>query len=539
MQQGVEVEQVAGVMLRGPKGVDTREVLTPEAARFLAELERTFGPARNALLQHRKAAQEAQDASDVPLLDFKPETRHIRESDWKIAPVPETLLRRAVEITGPADPKMIINALNSGADVFMADFEDSLSPTWEAVIEGQRALMGAVRRTLTFSSPDGSKQYRLGDSLATLFVRPRGWHLAEEHLWVDGAPMSASLFDFGLFAFHNLREQVQRGQPPAFYLPKMEGHLEARLWNAVFEHVQDRLDIPRGTIKATCLIETLPAAFEMDEILYELREHSAGLNCGRWDYIFSFIKTHAALPDAILPDRSRVTMDRGFLSAYSQLLIRTCHRRGAFAMGGMSAFIPVKDDAERNEAAFAEVHADKAREAKNGHDGTWVAHPALVPVAREAFSAHMKGDNQLHVLREDVQVGREQLLKVPEGPCTVDGLRLNLRVGLRYLDAWLRGRGAVPLYNLMEDAATAEISRAQVWQQLHHGVKLEGLGTLTVTELERLLDEEIEGLREAFPKAYRDQTFEAARRIFLSLVSSSRFEPFLTLPAYRELSQAN
>ena len=526
--QGVEVRKVPGV------AVD--DVLTPEALAFVVGLERRFGARRRELLLAREEAQTRYDADPSLTLGFLDSTRAVREGDWRVAEVPDELLERAVEITGPAEPKMVINALNSGANVFMADFEDALSPTWSALIEGQRALMGAVRRTLTFENRKKKKVYALGDRLAVLFVRPRGWHLPEAHLRVDGEPMSASLFDFGLFFFHNAREQRSRGTAPYFYLPKLESHLEARLWNDVFLHAQEQLGIPRGTIKATCLLETLPAAFEMDEILYELREHSAGLNCGRWDYIFSFIKKNAERPDAILPDRGQVTMDKGFLRAYSQLLIRTCHRRGASAMGGMSAFIPVKGDAQANEQAFEQVRVDKEREAKDGHDGTWVAHPGLVDVARQAFAKHMRGRNQLEVLREDVEVGPAELLRVPRGTCTLEGLRQNVRVGLRYLEAWLSGRGAVPLYDLMEDAATAEISRAQVWQQIRHGVELEGLGVLTAEGLEREVDRICAELREELgAEVYDAGHFAPARQLFVGLCTRPRFEPFLTLPAYRAL----
>jgi malate synthase len=421
-----------------------------------------------------------------------------------------------VEITGPCDAKMIINALNSGANVFMADCEDSQAPSWENQIGGQESLFRAVRCTLTFSS--GEKNYKLNDQLATLFVRPRGWHLDEAHVLVDGKPMSGSLFDFGVFFFNNAREQVQRGAGPFFYLPKLESHLEARLWNDVFDFAQDSVGMKRGTIKATVLIETLPAAFEMDEILHELRKHSAGLNCGRWDYIFSFIKKQ---PDQLLPDRSQLTMDKGFLRAYAQKLIQTCHRRGAFAMGGMAAQIPIKDDPAANEAAMARVRADKEREAKDGHDGTWVAHPALVAVAKSIFDAHLKGKpNQLDVLRGDVAITREDLLRVPEGNRTEDGLRHNVRVGVRYLEAWLRGQGCVPLYNLMEDAATAEISRAQVWQQVRHKL-------ISVEKLDQVMREELADASGGM--------FSEAKTLFRALSTSEQFEEFLTVPAYQRL----
>ena len=485
----------------------TSDLLTEPAREFLLSLERQFGQRRRELLAARKTKTT---------WDFLPQTASVRERDWQIAPVPEVLLDRRVEITGPTDPKMVINALNSGANVFMADFEDSLSPTWDNVLSGQDSLYRAVRRTLTFESPEG-KHYKLNDHTALLFVRPRGWHLEEAHVSVDGRPMSGGLFDFGLFFFHNAKEQLARGAGPFFYLPKMESHLEARLWNDVFSFSEAALGIPAASIKATVLIETLPAAFEMDEILYELREHSAGLNCGRWDYIFSFIKKQ---PDLLLPDRSQLTMDKGFLRAYTQKLIQTCHRRGAHAMGGMAAQIPIKDDPAANEAALSRVRADKEREARDGHDGTWVAHPGLVPVAKAIFDAHLKGLNQLHVQRPEVSVTKAELLGVPEGTRTDDGLRHNVRVGVRYLEAWLRGQGCVPLFNLMEDAATAEISRAQVWQQVRHRV-------ISAEQLDQVISEELS-----------DATggqFTEAKSLFRSLSLANQFEEFLTLPAYQRL----
>ena len=483
------------------------DLLSPAQVEFLLSLERRFGERRRELLSARKGQKR---------FDFLPETAATRASDWKISPVPAVLLDRRVEITGPTDAKMVINALNSGANVFMADCEDSLSPSWDNVIGGQEALFRAVRRTLTFESPEG-KHYKLHEKLAVLFVRPRGWHLEEAHVLVDGRPMSGGLFDFGVFFFQNAKEQLARGLGPFFYLPKLESHLEARLWNDVFVFAQEALGVARGSIKATVLIETLPAAFEMDEILSELREHSAGLNCGRWDYIFSFIKKQ---PDVVLPDRSQLTMDKGFLRAYAQKLIQTCHRRGAHAMGGMAAQIPIKDDPAANELAMGRVRADKEREAKDGHDGTWVAHPGLVPVAKAIFDAHVKGLNQLDVLRADVNVTRDDLLRVPEGTRTEGGLRHNVRVGVRYLEAWLRGQGCVPLFNLMEDAATAEISRAQVWQQVRHQL-------ITIEKLDQVMAEEL-----------ADATggkFTEAKSLFRSLSTAAQFEEFLTLSAYQRL----
>ncbi|MBM4783861.1 MAG: malate synthase A [Archangiaceae bacterium] len=495
---------VNGVELKNPK---SSPLLSAEALAFVADLERRFGERRRELLERRRAKKG---------FDFLPETASVRAGDWRVAPVPDCLADRRVEITGPTEPKMIINALNSGATVFMADFEDSLAPSWENVVVGQESLFAAVRKTLTFTSPEG-KAYKLNEKIAQLFVRPRGWHLVEQHVHVDGKPMSGSLFDFGLFFFHNAKEQLARGVGPFFYLPKMESHLEARLWNDVFCFAQDTLGVKRGSIKATCLIETLPAAFEMDEILYELREHSAGLNCGRWDYMFSFIKKQ---PDNLLPDRGQLTMDKGFLRAYSQKLIQIYHRRGAHAMGGMAAQIPIKDDAAANEAALAKVRADKLREVTDGHDGTWVAYPALVPIAKAIFDEHMKTPNQLARTRDDVVVTREDLLRVPEGTRTDAGLRQNVRVGVRYLEAWLRGQGCVPLYNLMEDAATAEISRAQVWQQVRHGL-------LTPERLDQVMSEELQPFSEG--------KFSEARTLFRSLSTAETFEEFLTVPAYQRL----
>ena len=483
-------------------------LLTSDALAFLESLQRRFGPVREDLLHRRQGRTR---------FDFLPETQSVRDGDWKIAPVPEVLADRRVEITGPAEAKMTINALNSGANVFMADFEDSLAPTWANLIQGQEALFAAIRRTLTFHAPETGKDYKLNAKVAQLFVRPRGWHLPETHVTVDGKPMSGSLFDFGLFFFHNAAEAVSRGIGPFFYLPKMESHLEARLWNDVFVFAEDALGIKAGSTKATVLIETLPAAFEMDEILYELREHSAGLNCGRWDYIFSFIKKQ---PDALLPDRAQLTMDRGFLRAYAQRLIQTCHRRGAHAMGGMAAQIPIKDDPAANEAALAKVRADKQREANDGHDGTWVAHPGLVAVAKEVFDAKLTGPNQLSVMREDVKVSRGDLLAVPEGTRSEEGLRHNVRVGVQYLEAWLRGQGCVPLYNLMEDAATAEISRAQVWQQVKHRL-------VTADKLDQVMTQEL--------ASFTGGRFDEARTLFRDLSTAPRFEDFLTTASYARL----
>ena len=529
------VNQVAqGVETLEPVAPSHAELLSAEALDFVADLHRRFDARRRELLEHRRQVQQRREAGEP--FDFLPETAHIRAGKWTVAPLPPDLLDRRVEITGPTDRKMVINALNSGANVFMADFEDSNAPTWANQLDGQATLHEAVRRTLTYTAPETGKRYQLNDQIATLFVRPRGWHLPELHLRVDGEPVSGSLFDFGLFFFHNAREQIARGTGPYFYLPKMESHLEARLWNDVFVHAQAALGIPNGTIKATVLIETLPAAFEMDEILYELRDHSAGLNCGRWDYIFSFIKKQTSKPEALVPDRIQVTMDRGFLRAYAQLLIQTCHKRKVHAMGGMAAQIPVKGDPAANEAALEKVRADKLREVSNGHDGTWVAHPALVPIAKAIFDEKMPGKNQIDRKQPEVQITPEDLLRVPRGTRTEAGLRQNIRVGIQYLEAWLRGIGCVPLYHLMEDAATAEISRAQVWQQIHHRAEIEGVGVLTREKFARIVDEELEHIRgEIGDERFVGGKFKEATALFSELSTAPTFEDFLTLPAYAQL----
>ena len=512
---------------------ELEEILSPDALRFVAKLARRFGSTRDSLLQKRMRRQEEIDGGKMP--DFLPGTSEIRQSNWKIAPVPKDLEDRRVEITGPVDRKMVINALNSGAKVYMADFEDSHAPTWAGTIQGQQNLRDAIRGTIQFVNPEGAK-YSLKPPLATLLVRPRGWHLVEKHLDVDGRPISASLFDFGLFFFHNAKALMEKGTGPYFYLPKMESHLEARLWNDVFVMAQQELGVPRGTIKATVLIETILAAFEMDEILYELREHSAGLNCGRWDYIFSFIKKFNRYPQFILPDRAQVTMTRHFLRSYSLLAIRTCHRRGAHAIGGMAAQIPIKSDPEANAQAIAKVLDDKEREVADGHDGTWVAHPGLVPIAKEVFDRDMPGANQISRLRDDVSVTAADLLKVPRGTITDSGLRTNLRVGVQYLEAWLRGTGCVPLYALMEDAATAEISRAQVWQWIRHGAALPDGRKITVELSRSMLQEELEKIRSTMgDAAYKSGQFERASELFDSIMTSEEFVQFLTLPAYQYL----
>lgn len=512
-----------------------QRILDPQALAFVVELERRFGARRRELLAARAARQLRLDAGDTP--DFLAETAGIRAGDWKVAPVPQELLDRRIEITGPTDRKMVINALNSGASVFMADFEDSLAPTWNNVLDGQQNLFDAVRRTIDFTDPTSKKHYRLAEKPAVLFVRPRGWHLEEKHVEIDGKRASASLFDFGLFFFHNAKEQLARGTAPYFYLPKMESHLEARLWNDVFRWSQEKLGIPQGTIKATVLIETILAAFEMDEILWELRQHSAGLNCGRWDYIFSFVKKFRAHGDRIVPDRANVTMTQHFLRSYSQLLIQTCHARGAFAMGGMAAFIPIKDDAQKNEQALAKVRADKQREAKDGHDGTWVAHPGLVAIAKEQFDAVLGSrKNQLDVLREDVHVTARDLLQLPEGKITEAGLRQNLNVGVQYLEAWLRGNGCVPLHHLMEDAATAEISRVQLWQWQRHGARLDDGRTVDAGLLRTVLAEELGAIEQALGRPeYGKRRFDLASRLFLDMVLAAELPEFLTSIAYEHV----
>jgi malate synthase len=508
-----------------------RDVLTPECLDFILGLARSYRPRVTALLAARTAMQERYDAGYRPR--FLEETRTVRDSAWKVSPLPADLSDRRVEITGPVDRKMIINALNSKASVFMADFEDSNAPMWTNVLDGQANLIDAVRGTITYDDAVTAKSYRLSPSTAVLMVRPRGWHLLEKHVEVDGLPVPAALFDFGVFVFHNAKALIAKGSGPYFYLAKMQGHLEARVWNDVFVHSETALGLSPGAIKATVLIETLPAAFEMDEILWELRAHAAGLNCGRWDYIFSFIKVHRNDAAGILPDRSQVTMDQGFLRAYAQLLIKTCHRRGAHAMGGMAAQIPIKGDVAANDAAIAKVIADKRREVNDGHDGTWVAHPGLVPVAANVFDAVMRGPNQLDRLREDVAVGERDLLTVPGGTRTEAGLRWNLRVGVQYLEAWLRGIGCVPLYNLMEDAATAEISRTQVWQWLHHGALLEDGRRVDDALVRELLASEMAGVRaEVGPARFEAGRFGDAIALFELLIFSPTCEEFLTIPAY-------
>jgi malate synthase len=520
-----------GVVLRGAMLPGWEAVLTTEALGFAAGLERQFGAARRRLLAHRAETQSRLDAGWKP--DFLPETKAIRDADWPVAAIPRDLEDRRIEITGPTDRKMVINALNCGASVYMADFEDANAPSWENMVEGQLNLYDAVRRRIAFDDSETGRHYSLNDKTAVLFVRPRGWHLPEKHVLVDGVPISAALFDFALFFFHNTKELLARGTGPYFYLPKLENHREARLWNDVFLAAQAALGMRKGTIRATVLIETILAAFEMDEILYELRDHTAGLNCGRWDYIYSFIKKFAEDPARVLPDRAEVTMTTNFLRNYSLLLIKTCHRRGVHAMGGMAAQIPIRDDPQANAAAMEKVRVDKRREAGDGHDGTWVAHPGLVDIAKEIFDREMPQPNQIARRRQDVQVAAADLLAVPRGSITEGGLRQNLNVGVGYIEAWLRGIGCVPLYHLMEDAATAEISRAQVWQWIRHRARLADGRTVDAALCRAMLGEELQKLRAAAgDEAYDSGRFEDAARLFRELIEAPRFVEFLTLPAY-------
>jgi malate synthase len=524
------------VELKGPVSGRAAEVLTPEALEFVAGLQREFGARRLELLKLRDERQARLDAGEMP--DFLPDTKAVRESEWKVAPVAKGLADRRVEITGPTDRKMLINALNSGARVFMADFEDANTPTWSNLVEGQVNLIDAIERTLDFTSPEG-KEYRLNPEVATLVVRPRGWHLEERHVEVGGKPVSGSLFDFGLYFFHNAKRLLEKGSGPYYYLPKLESHLEARLWNDVFNSAQDALGVPRGTIRATVLIETILAAFEMEEILYELREHSSGLNAGRWDYIFSIIKKFRNRPDFVLPDRAQVTMTVPFMRAYTELLVKTCHRRGAHAMGGMAAFIPSRRDAEVNRVALAKVKEDKDREAQAGFDGTWVAHPDLVATATEAFDRVLgERPNQLEKQRPEVVVTAAQLIdmKVPDGTITENGLRLDVSVGIQYIESWLRGVGAAAINNLMEDVATAEISRSQVWQWLRHASRLSEGPRVTDDLVREIADDELAKVRERIgEELWAKGRFAEARKVFEEVALSESFPAFLTLAALRHI----
>jgi len=523
----------AGLEILGPMNPRYAEILTPEACAFVAGLVRRFGPRREQLLAARAERQRRFDAGELP--GFLPETAAIRGAAWQVPPPPADLLDRRTEITGPVERKMVINALNSGAQCFMADFEDANSPTWENVVEGQINLRDAINRTISYTNPEG-REYRLKERTATIVARPRGWHLEEKHARYEGRRISASLWDWGLYFFHNARSLLARGSGPYFYLPKLESHLEARLWNDVFVHAQDALGLPRGTIRATVLIETITAAFEAEEILYELRDHASGLNCGRWDYMFSVVKKFRNRSDHVFPDRTLITMTVPFMRAYCFHVIQVCHRHGAYAMGGMAAQIPIRGDPAANAAALAKVRADKEREAEDGHDGTWVAHPGLVATALEAFAGKMKGPNQLGRLREDVTVTAADLLEPLHGPITETGVRWNIHVGIRYLEAWLGGSGCEPIRNLMEDLATSEISRAQLWQWLHFGARLDDGRAITVELYQGFLTEELAIIRSEYgPKRYDGGHFPAAIELFMRMVRSEQFDEFLSLPAYELL----
>ena len=516
-----------------PHYAEQRDVLTAPACRFLRALHHKFEARRVSLLEMRRQRQELFDRGQFPC--FLTATESIRQSSWTVAPIPAELVDRRVEITGPTERKMVINALNSGAKVFMADFEDANSPTWSNCIEGQRNLRDANARTIEWQSPDG-RTYKLNSNPAVLFVRPRGWHMVEKHFEIDGLPISASLFDFGLYFFHNFRILLDRGSAPYFYLPKMESHKEAQLWNEVFEFAQGYAGIPSGGIRATVLIETIPAAFEMDEILYELRDHSAGLNCGRWDYIFSFIKKFRGRAECMLPQRGDVTMDQPFLRSYVELLIHTCHRRGIHAMGGMAAQIPIRDDPKANEEAMQRVREDKLREVRAGHDGTWVAHPGLVPVAQQVFDEHMPGKNQIRPPAEALsRITAENLLEIPKGRITEFGFERNIEVALRYIESWLRGNGCVPIYNLMEDVATAEICRAQLWQWIRYGAKLDDGRGVTSARFQTVLAKILESIRNTTGiDAFEASRFMRAAEI-LSQLSEGEFCEFLTTRASEDL----
>ena len=522
---------VDGIEIKGNFKAGYETILTAEAQEFLKGLHIQFNARRKELLTKRIERQVNLDKGQMP--DFLPETKHIREGDWIVAPLPADLLDRRVEITGPVDRKMVINALNSGAKTFMADFEDSNTPNWDNNINGHINLRDAINRTIEFTNPKNGKFYQLNEQTATLLVRPRGWHLEEKYITCNGEQMSGGFVDFGLYVFHNAKNLIAKGSGPYFYLPKMESHLEARLWNDVFVYAQDQLGIPQKTIKATVLIETILASFELHEILFELKDHSAGLNCGRWDYIFSFIKKFRNRPGFIMPDRAKVGMSTHFMSSYSQLVIKTCHKREVHAMGGMAAQIPIKNDPKANQKAIDKVRNDKLTEVKNGHDGTWVAHPALVQVAMDVFNEHMPKPNQIHVKREDVEVTAADLTKAPTGTITEAGLRKNINVGILYIESWLRGNGAAAIYHLMEDAATAEISRTQVWQWIHNSAKLEDGRTITYELYRQLLPEELEKMKAYVgDERFDNGKFSEATLLFDRLVKDKEFIEFLTLPAY-------
>jgi len=530
----LRLEQLPGVEFPAASTEQSDEILSPDALRFVVDLERRFGAKRRDLLEARAKRQEKLDAGERPT--FPTETAQIRKDAWTVAPLPPDLLDRRVEITGPTDRKMIINALNSGANIFMADFEDSNTPTWSNLIDGQLNLRDAIRRTIGYEDPKTGRIYKLNQKTAVLLVRPRGWHLPEKHVIVDGQPMSAALFDFGLFFWHNAKELLARGSGPYFYLPKLESYLEARLWNDVFLYAQESLGLKRGTIKATVLIETILASFEMDEVLYELREHSAGLNCGRWDYIFSFIKKFSADPSLIFPDRAQVTMTTHCMRSYSKLLIKICHRREVHAIGGMAAYIPIKNDPVANKLAMDQVRADKEREVTDGNDGTWVAHPGLVALAREVFDKHMPQPNQIARKLDDVKTTAADLLTPVKGDISEVGLRQNIAVGLGYLESWLRGIGCVPLFNLMEDAATAEISRSQLWQWVHHQAHLKDGRVVDLALVGQVMDEELARIHAELGDAqFEASQYPEAASLLRALVQSQTFVEFLTLPAYDRL----
>jgi len=534
MSAAIKISMSAMLKVMGEITPEYATMLTDDALTFLAHLAVRFETHRQQLLEQRIARQQQLDAGVMP--DFLAETVAIRHSEWQVAPTPAEIQDRRVEITGPVERKMIINALNSGAKVFMADCEDSQSPTWKNVIEAQINLRDAVNQTINYTSAEG-KEYKLNQDIAILMVRPRGWHLMEKHILLNEQPISGSLVDFGLYFFHNAKNLLAKGKRPYFYLPKLEGHLEARLWNDVFNFAQDYLKIPRGTIKSTVLIETVLAAFEMDEILYELRDHCVGLNCGRWDYIFNFIKRFQRNPEFVLPDRSQVTMNAHFLHSYSQLLIKTCHRRGAHAMGGMAAQIPIKDDPTANEIALTKVRADKEREARDGHDGTWVAHPGLVPIALEIFDRYMPNANQKDKLREDVDISAKDLLTLPTGEITEVGLRNNVSAALQYMASWLAGSGCVPINHLMEDAATAEIARAQLWQWIRYPKGMLNDGRQVTTQLvTAIIQEELTGIRtKVGVQRHKVEHYALAAELLEKIITQDDFEEFLTLVAYEHL----
>lgn len=528
----LEYKCIEGLSITGNYSESYAQILSLDAQKFLLALHLQFNPTRVKLLANRQQAQKTLNTGKMP--DFFQETENIRNSDWVVAPLPSDLLDRRVEITGPVDRKMVINALNSGAKVFMADFEDSNSPTWGNNIQGQINLKDAINGTISYQHPTKNKSYQLNEKTATLMVRPRGWHLEETHIQYNDEALSGGLVDFGLFFFHNAQTLINKGSGPYFYLPKLEHYLEARLWNDIFVFAQDYLGISQGTIKATVLVETILAAFQLNEILYELREHSAGLNCGRWDYIFSFIKRFRNVEGYLMPNRAQITMQTPFMKAYTQLVVKTCHKRGVHAMGGMAAQIPIKNNPEANQKALDKVKTDKLQEVQNGHDGTWVAHPGLVSIAMDIFDKYMPQPNQIENKREDVNIEAQDLIAAPKGTITEEGLRLNINVGILYIESWLRGVGAAAIYNLMEDAATAEISRTQVWQWIQAGASLEDNRVITYELCQELLVEELAKIKSYVgQQAYETGQFEKATKLFNDLISDNNFVEFLTVPAYQ------